>query len=141
MALAEEDRLDHKLGFIIKKNGILECYSHPADEVGIEQARYSSGERVKFSEGESYPCLFDITSVKEFTGEARNYLANEGNDLVLASAILTNSPVSKMIGNFFIAVNKPKNPTRIFTSKENALEWLEQFKYVSESSSGRSEQY
>lgn len=130
MTPAEEDRHDHQFGFIIKKNGIMECYTHPTGEVDIEQARYSSEERIKFSRGESYPCFFDITSVKEFTVEARNYLANEGNHLVSASAILTSSPVSKMIGNFFIAVNKPKNPTRIFTSKENALEWLEQFKNV-----------
>lgn len=106
----------------------MECYFHPTGEVDKDHAVASSNERIKFADGESYPCLFDITTVKKITAEARNYLANEGNELVLASAILINSPITKMIGNFFIAVNKPKNPTRLFTNKEEALKWLEQFK-------------
>jgi hypothetical protein len=47
---------------------------------------------------------------------------------VSASAILVSSPMLKMMANFFILVNKPKNPTRMFTSKESAVEWLANFK-------------
>lgn len=124
----EEQRYDHQHGYILRRNGIMECYTHPTNEVDLQQAQASSRERIVFSNSVSYPCLFDITTAKEFSREARDYLANEGNDLVLASAILIDSAVTKMVGNFFIAVNKPKNPTRLFIDKANALEWLEQFK-------------
>ncbi|WP_347159081.1 hypothetical protein [Pontibacter chitinilyticus] len=87
-------------------------------------------ERLVYIGKNSYPSLFDITRIKESTKEARDYMANEGNDLVLASAILVASPMLRMMANFFIMVNKPKNPTRMFTSKESAVAWLRPFRSV-----------
>nr|WP_187262283.1 hypothetical protein [Pontibacter beigongshangensis] len=72
--------------------------------------------------------MFDITKVKKSTKEARDFMANEGNEQVTASAILVTSPVLRMMANFYISVNKPKNPSRMFTDKREALEWLAQFK-------------
>ncbi|MBD1395539.1 hypothetical protein H9Q13_00035 [Pontibacter sp. JH31] len=76
----------------------------------------------------SYPSLFDITKIRQSTKRARDYMANEGNAGVTASAILVSSPMIKMAANFYIKVNKPKNPTRMFTNREEAVEWLQQFK-------------
>lgn len=55
-------------------------------------------------------------------------MANEGNELVLASAMIVTNPMLKMTANFYIMVNRPKNPTKLFTDRESALEWLSQFK-------------
>jgi hypothetical protein len=32
-----------------------------------------------------------------------------------------------MIGNFFLALHRPADPTRLFTSESEALDWLRQF--------------
>ncbi|QCR22277.1 hypothetical protein [Pontibacter sp. SGAir0037] len=109
-------------------NGIALCTFKKIEELDVAITSVIVKDRMAFFEGVSYPCLFDITNVKHSTKEARDYLANEGNELVLASAILINSPVIKMTANFFIMVNKPRNPTRMFTDKKSAVEWLEQFK-------------
>ncbi len=37
------------------------------------------------------------------------------------------SPISSMIGNFFIRISKPLVPTKIFTDEAKAKEWLKQF--------------
>lgn len=93
-------------------------------EVDLEVAKIGVQDRVAFCNGQAYPSLFDITPIKKFTKEARDYLANEGNDLVTASAILVNNALLRITVNFFIAVNKPKNPTRIFTDRNEAIHWL-----------------
>lgn len=115
------------------KDGIAHLVYKPLDLLDLEIAKVMVRDRVEFKEGMSYPTLFDIRNIASTSKEARDYMANEGNELVTASALLVNSPVTKMIGNFFISVSKPKNPTRIFTEKEKSLEWLQQHRITANS--------
>nr|WP_133242751.1 hypothetical protein [Pontibacter virosus] len=104
------------------------CIYKETKELDIEKARECVQDRINYIGEQVYPSLFDITQVKHSTKEARDYLANEGNVGVTASAILVSSPMVKMAANIYIHVNKPKNPTRMFTSKEEAVQWLSQYK-------------
>ncbi|MEP1033167.1 hypothetical protein [Ekhidna sp.] len=105
--------------------GIAHLIYKPLDLLDIDVAKHMVKDRIEFKDGTSYPTLFDIRNVKSTSKDARDYLANEGNELVVASALLVNSSVTKMIGNFFITVSKPKKPTKIFTDESRAIEWLE----------------
>ena len=109
-------------------DNIVHCYYNKQDMVDIEKAKMMVKERVAFCEGESRPHLFDISDLKKVSKEARDYFANEGNECVTASAIIVTSPVIKIIANFFIIVNKPKNPTQLFTKRKEAIKWLAQYK-------------
>jgi hypothetical protein len=120
--------INTKYGQMTIENGIYKMYYYPLKELNLSIAKEIVRERISFKKGVSYPSLFDIQQVENSTKEARDYMANEGNDLVIASAIIVGSPVIKMMANFFIMVNKPKNPTRMFTDNGSALEWLEQYK-------------
>ncbi len=119
---------DTRYVYMIIKNGIFYAIFKELNTLDMDAAKVSVKDRLDFFEGKSYPCLFDITKVKETTKEARDFMANEGNDLVIASAMVVNNPMLKMMANFYIMVNKPKNPTRLFTDRDSALEWLEQYK-------------
>lgn len=110
------------------QHGIFYAYFKSIDVLDINVANVTVRDRLIFFENKAYPCLFDITEVKQTTKEARDFMADEGNQLVLASAMVVTSPMLKMMANFYIMVNKPKNPTRLFTDRENAQEWLMQFK-------------
>ncbi|SIT85568.1 hypothetical protein SAMN05444128_1562 [Pontibacter indicus] len=110
------------------REGILYCIYNEVKELDLDKARICVQDRLGYIDGQVYPSLFDITQVKHSTKEARDYLADEGNAGVVASAILVTSPMVKMAANIYIHVNKPKNPTRMFTSKEEAVQWLSQFK-------------
>lgn len=110
------------------EDGVLYCNLKEIVLLDIGIAKACVKDRLDFVAGEPYPCLFDITRVKQSTKEARDYLANEGNELVSASAILVSSPVLRMMANFYIMVNKPIYPTRMFTNRDSAIEWLSQFK-------------
>ncbi len=46
---------------------------------------------------------------------------------ITAIAMLINSPGSRIIGNFFLGINKPSVPTKLFNEKNKAIEWLKQF--------------
>jgi len=66
--------------------------------------------------------LSDISQLKSTDRDARDYLAKHG--IAAGAALLTYSPISKLVGNLFLKFNKPKFPTRLFTSEEKALAWL-----------------
>ena len=72
--------------------------------------------------------LIDMTAVSEITKEARDYYANERTGSVQrATALLISSPVSRAIGNFFMGLNKPIYPTKLFTDPQKAIRWLQTF--------------
>tara|TARA_Y100001972_G_scaffold125712_1_gene177544 strand:- start:1848 stop:2243 length:396 start_codon:yes stop_codon:yes gene_type:complete len=121
------ESIDFQYGSIVVENGIMKCSFYDLHELTLEITRHLVAKRIEHSNGISYPCLFDISRIKHSTKEARDYLANEGNELVTASAILVDSAVLKMAANFYVSVNKPVKPTRLFTDKQTALDWLHQF--------------
>lgn len=80
---------------------------------------------LSFSKGNKFAVLTDATNFFSTTGELRQLLASaEFTNLRFATAIVTQSMASKIIGNFFIKVNKPATPTKLFSTEELALDWL-----------------
>jgi len=68
--------------------------------------------------------LSDISLLKSTKRDARDYLAK--NSIAAGAAILTNSPISKMVGNLFLKFNKPEFPSKLFTDREKALLWIKE---------------
>ena len=72
--------------------------------------------------------LVDMCDVTEMSKAARDYFGNERTaSIQRATALLVRSPVSTVIGNFFMGLNKPISPTRMFTDPEMAVQWLRTF--------------
>jgi hypothetical protein len=71
------------------------------------------------------PILVDLREIKSISREARDYFSMKNHEpQVSAIAMVVRSPLSKVIGNFFLGVNKPVVPTHLFTSAEKAYHWL-----------------
>ena len=82
----------------------------------------------RLAQGKRKPVFIDITRLAGITPDARNFSAGEGvNDVLTALAILIGSPLARAIGNLWLGINKPIFPSRLFTSKEDAIEWLRGF--------------
>lgn len=76
-------------------------------------------------EGHPLPFLMDIRKARGITREARSMFASaEAATLFAATALLVGSPLSRALGNFFLGLNKPQMPTRLFTDEAEALAWL-----------------
>jgi hypothetical protein len=74
------------------------------------------------------PTLVYMAEMKFVSREARtNFAGEEAATLISAAALLTSSPLSRAIGNFFVGLSKPLFPTRLFTSEAEALAWLRRF--------------
>lgn len=116
---------------LILESGILIGIYNNKTRIDLEGAKEVIRLRVEMCENITYPLMVDGRSVYEVTKEARDYFGSEkGYELVSAAAIISDSLLSRTIANFLINVNFHKTPipVRLFSSKEMALEWLEQYK-------------
>lgn len=90
-------------------------------EDGLESTRISAA----MVNNEPRPLLCDLTNVIRMTHECRQRFAGPEHAKTFSkAALVVTSPLSKLIGNFFLGLNKPIKPTRLFTNKEEALKWL-----------------
>ena len=74
--------------------------------------------------------IFQFSSFSNIKPEMREWAADEsGNNNTYSDAILIKSLPQKIIADFYLKINRPKKPTKIFYSLDKALEWtLEQIK-------------
>lgn len=80
------------------------------------------------SGGVRRPVLVDLRELRSMTRECRKYFAGpETAAAEAAVALLVVSPVGRAVGNFFMGLNKPLVPTRLFTSEPEAMVWLSGF--------------
>lgn len=97
-----------------------------AAEVNLEFAKENSVAVNSLSKnGEKFPLIVDARGIKSMTREARNQFSTRGRKTsVTCFAIIIDSPLSRVIGNFFMGINKPAVPTRLFDNEVEAKHWL-----------------
>lgn len=116
--------LDNEYVTIERENGILIgiIKTKTAD---LDTVRKITEYRLAIQNGTKYLLLSNIKAIKSSTKAARDFMASkEGCEGVTAAAVLIDSAISSMIGNFFIRISKPFVPTRIFTDETEAKKWL-----------------
>lgn len=110
-------------------------------EDGIVRVRMFSGSRERLADakaniavydqlcdGRKCPLLIDLNGSHSISQDARRYYSSEeAGKYISASALVIGSPVSRVLGSFFLGLNKPAYPVRLFTSEGDALEWLKEF--------------
>ena len=69
--------------------------------------------------------LVDIQLTQGLDRESRALFQQAAN--VKATALLVDSPVSRVVANLFIGLNRPAYPIRLFTAEAEALTWLRGF--------------
>ncbi len=68
--------------------------------------------------------LIDIRSSFRTEKKARDLINSVDKRQTIARAFYTNSSISKVMLNFIQQLNKPQLPTKVFTSYEEAYNWL-----------------
>ncbi|MBF0352680.1 MAG: hypothetical protein HQM11_16730 [SAR324 cluster bacterium] len=109
------------------EDGIVRMIYETNAQLVLEDARNNVELVNKLTGNKKRPLLVDARHSKSVDKAARAYLASEGAKNLSAFAILVESPLSRMIGNFFIGLDKGPIPTRLFTSETEALRWLGEF--------------
>jgi hypothetical protein len=74
------------------------------------------------------PALVMMQEVARVDREARAFFASEEiQRLSSQTALVVGSPVSRVIGSFFIGLNRLKYPCKVFEDTAVAVEWLRGF--------------
>jgi hypothetical protein len=109
-------------------DGLARYIAQSGADVTLADAEACHAAVLDLYQGETHPLLVDIRKVKSASREARKFFAGStSNDTTRAVALLVSSPVSWLIGNFFLSINKPAFPVRLFTNETEALGWLRSF--------------
>ncbi|MCA0431063.1 MAG: hypothetical protein LCH32_11250 [Bacteroidetes bacterium] len=62
------------------------------------------------------------------TAEARNFSASEqGQAYSIAEALVVTNLAHKIIANFYLKINKPIKPCKVFNAEIDAVNWLLEF--------------
>lgn len=101
---------------------------HDGAEVTLSDAKENIAVTARLTRGRRALLMIDLRPCRSQSSEARNYFAGpEATQVSLAVALIIGSPISRVIGNFFLGFNRPEVPTRLFTSENEAEGWLNTF--------------
>lgn len=108
--------------------GIVVCTVLDNAYVTEDDARENIEAVLELAQGKPMPVLVDIRRSKGISKEARAFLSGrEITAVQCACALLVESSISRVIGSFFLGLNKTHFPLRLFTSEQDAREWLQTF--------------
>lgn len=69
--------------------------------------------------------LADIRTLRGVSRGVREHMSSERAGRYLSRvALVADSPLTRTIGNFFMRLNRPPFPLRIFDAEDEALRWL-----------------
>lgn len=106
-------------------NGILRARFHRGAEVDVADARVNLEVSARLTSGQSARALIDMRLVKSQTSEARALFSGPAAARVAwAVALVVDSPLSRVLGNFYLRFNRPEALTRLFSSEVEAERWL-----------------
>lgn len=97
-------------------------------EFNISDAKESVFDIEKATSGKALPILKIPGKYSSIDTDARKFISSEeGMRFSVAEAFVTSFLPHRIIGNFYMKINKPVKPTAFFDTEEKAVEWLKQF--------------
>lgn len=119
----ENDKIIFRLG----DDNILYTECVPNTIMTLEDGKESTRISAEMVNNLPLPLLCDLTNVVKMTQECRQHFAGpEHAETFSKAALIVTSPISRIIGNFFLGLNKPLKPTKLFTNREDGLKWLKE---------------
>lgn len=113
--------------FEFTDEGILEYRYAPGSIVDLEFAKALLAEAAELlGDDAPVPALVLPGNVKEFTREARTFFAQSPQNQAVSTkvALMVESHGTRLIGNVFLRVSKPRIPSRLFQDRDSARAWL-----------------
>lgn len=107
--------------------GLLFFEYKPAVVIDLAAAQRIVADRIQMQNERAYPVLCDIKGIADSDKASRDYLAQHGSVLTKAVSIVAHRNISILMISFYLKISKPQVPTRVFTNKSAALEFLKTF--------------
>ena len=124
----DTELIETPLGKHYIENDILHIIFNDGVDVDVDEMLESKKVRIALQKGRPMKVLVDVCGLFHISKNAKEIAAEEENaKMSIAMAIVSSSLGTKIISNFFIKLNNPHIPTKMFNSKEKAMEWLNTF--------------
>lgn len=108
--------------------GIIKIVYQDDHEFNIIDAKESLKDIEQITKGKTLPILKIPGKYSSIDNEARKFISSpEGMKYSSAEAFVTTFLPHRIIGNFYMKINKPVKPTAFFETEKQAVEWLKQF--------------
>lgn len=112
----------------LDKNGIMCSVSKKnAPTATVDEIRDILSAFVEEAQGQKFCFLADVTYSKPNDKETREYVAVEFPKIVTALAMVSASPMGRMVASLFFALKPTPYPAKIFATEAEARKWLEQY--------------
>jgi hypothetical protein len=106
----------------LSADGVLHLLWNPGTVLMVDDVRAAMARINEVADGAEYPMLIDITNTQAVTRQAKS--AFSVKCAASRIALLGSSPVNRVIANFAMARRTLPCPTRFFTSRNEAMNWL-----------------
>ncbi|MFH1795906.1 MAG: hypothetical protein ABIK36_06570 [Pseudomonadota bacterium] len=109
-------------------DGIARIIHLPGAEVTLADAQETMAAYQKLNNGRRLPLFIDTKKMKSLSRDARQFYASEeAAACASAAGIIVGTPVSRVLGTFYLGLSNPKLPSRLFSDDDEALAWLKGF--------------
>jgi hypothetical protein len=98
-----------------------------AEDIPLDIAKAGVAKRKEITNHQDCKFLLIMPRLTAVSKEVRDYLSSpDAKEGIFASAMVTKSPVVKIIIRFFMGINNKKHdvPSKIFNSESKAIDWL-----------------
>lgn len=111
------------------ENGHLYIEIRDGQELDVEDIKALMAAKDELCGGKPHTTLFIAGNYSSLSQEARAFASTkEAYGAAIAKSIVANSLSTRLMGNFFIRFNNPPAPTRVFTTEEDAVAWLNEMR-------------
>lgn len=127
ISVVKEVSVEASFKAILFSNGIIEIIFNQ-DIQTVKEKHIAQIRQVVYElgEGKKMPVFLSSGDFVNISDEGRKYAATEEvGRYTLANAVLIDNLAKKIIFNFFLNLNKPKTPTKGFSNRNDAFQWLE----------------
>tara|TARA_B100000809_G_scaffold140254_1_gene137806 strand:+ start:5336 stop:5722 length:387 start_codon:yes stop_codon:yes gene_type:complete len=111
----------------MREDGIVNTSILLNDSITLEQAKELLAAYLEITKGINTPHLFTVTKLSIMDTEVMDFIKNSANKHGKADAFVINSLPQRIIGNAYLKLQSQSIPTKLFSSKNKAIEWLKKY--------------
>ena len=120
--MAEETLLQTVwLGF--DKDKILRMKILEGTRIDLTLAKIINENIRRHAAGGKIAVMIDARANYSWDKDAQKYMA-ENSECRLATAVITNNPITRILSNTYVKIFKPSYPVKLFSEEKEAVEWL-----------------
>lgn len=109
----------------LKEGGLVEIDCNNNHEYSVEVRKKNRAYIKELADDKKMLVFSNLPEFTTASKETREFVAQGGyKDFIFAYDFVIQSLAQKILGNFFLTVNKPIVSAKIFTNKEDTISWL-----------------